>query len=390
MSEQSDRFRRIHFYGLIAAGLGAVLSIAAVIFESERFLHSYLFSFCYWTGIGAGCMALLMLQYLAGGRWGLLLRRIFEAAALTLPLMFLLSIPILLCMKHLYSWSLPGALDEPKAHHKVAYLNPLFFTLRLIFYFVVWIVLAVLLRRGSVNSDKARNGADLKRLSALSGPGLIAYVITTSFAAIDWTMSLEPEWYSTIYGMLVIVGQGLSGMALAVVVARLFIHMAPLNREVTPGDFNDFGNLLLMFVMLNAYMSFSQFLVIWSGNLPEEAIWYVKRSRGGWQWIAAALAALDFLVPFVILLFREAKRNAIMLARVSLLLLAAHLLQTYWLVIPTFEPAAIPHLSDASAPLLIGGIWTIVFCRVLRQAPLLPATAAVAPHPEPPLPEAAR
>ena len=389
----SAMLNRLQQYGVAAGAIGTVLSLLSLFQGLDRFMHSYLFAFCYWNGLGLGCMALLMLNYVAGGRWGAVTRRFLEAGALTLPAMFVLFIPIALGTRHLYVWALPGTkAGVASVHpHKARYLTSEFFGLRGFFYFALWIAIAAMLRRWSLEEDKdekdskdskdskdnkddkykSKNLSGRDKLQYISGPGLIVYVLAASFAAFDWTMSLEPDWYSTIYGLVVIVGQGLTALVLCILSMRFLMRAAPLDQTVTRDDFHDFGNLLLVFVMLSAYMSFSQFLIIWSGNLPEESAWYIRRSQGGWQWIAAFLAGCHFLAPFLILLFRSVTYNAARLAGVAALLAATHLCQCYWWVMPSFDASAIPHLSDIAAPLALGGIWLIVFVHFLKRAPLL-------------------
>ena len=369
--ETTAKLNRLQRYGLLAAMVGTGFSVVSLYQGVDRFLHSYLFAFCYWNGLGLGCMGLLMLNYVAGGRWGAVTRRFLEAGALTLPAMLVLFVPIAFGTQHIYVWAIErtDAVSAASLHpHKASYLTSGLFVLRSLVYFALWSVTAAILRRWSPSDRDERNRDTLQYFS---GPGLIAYVLAASFAAFDWTMSLDPDWYSTIYGMVSIVSQGLSALALCVLFLRYLMRSAPFDGVVTRDDFHDFGNLLLVFVMLSAYMSFSQFLIIWSGNLPEESVWYLRRSHGGWQWIAAFLAASYFLAPFVILLLRSVTYNASRLAGVAGILAATHLCQCYWWVMPSFDSSALPHLSDVAAPLALGGVWLVVFIHFLKQAPLL-------------------
>jgi len=369
--ETTTKLNRLQRYGLLAAMVGAGLSVVALYQGADRFLHSYLFAFCYWNGVGLGCMGLLMLNYVAGGRWGTVTRRFLEAGALTLPAMLVLFTPIALGTRHIYVWAVEStvAVTAASLHpHKAGYLTSGFFVLRSLVYFALWIVSALMLRRWSPDDRAEKNKYTLQYFS---GPGLIVYVLAASFAAFDWTMSLEPDWYSTIHGMVSIVSQGLSALALCVLFLRYLMRAAPFDGVVTRDDFHDLGNLLLVFVMLSAYMSFSQFLIIWSGNLPEESAWYLRRSHGGWQWIAAFLTTSYFLAPFIVLLLRNVTYNASRLAGVAGLLAATHLCQCYWWVMPSIDSSALPQLSDVAAPVALGGVWLIVFIHFLKQAPLL-------------------
>jgi hypothetical protein len=380
MIEPLQLLNRLQRTAAITLGVGVLLCIVSLFSGVDRFMHSYLFAFCFWNGISLGCVGLLMLLYVIGGRWGTLLRRVFEAAGMTLPMMLLLFLPIAIFSQHLYTWATPQLEHITSRPHKAIYLTTQFFSIRSIIYFLIWTGLAILLRRWSLNEDN-KTDSGLVKLQMLSGPGLIIYVLSASFASFDWTMSLEPDWYSSIYGMLTIVGQGLSALILGILAMHCLSKTVLIQRTVSASDFQDFGNMLLVFVLLSAYMSLSQFLIIWSGNLPEESVWYLRRSHGGWQWVAAFLAACHFLVPFLILLFRGAKRNSNRLSGVALLLAFSHLCECYWLVMPSFDTNALPHLSDIAAPMAVGGYWVLIFAYHLKRVPLLSADAlALSPH----------
>ncbi|HLX63177.1 MAG TPA: hypothetical protein VKX17_18040 [Planctomycetota bacterium] len=378
MTMPLDLLNRLRRRALIVGAIAAVVCGLSLLQGADRVLHSYLFAFCNWTGIALGCMAILLLQYLASGRWGVLLQRIFEAGALTLPLMLLLFFPIAFLSNRIYPWVNWSNSPEQALRQKAQYLNSTAFILRSAFYFGIWIGIALCLRRWSLAADSGANQAS-EKMYKLSGPGLLIYVLTATFAAIDWTMSLEPEWTSTIYGLLVIVGQGLSAMALAVLLVGWLARVPPFEEILTARDFNDFGNLLMVFVLLAAYASLSQFLIIWSGNLPEEAVWYIRRSRGGWQWVVAILAAGQFLIPFLALLSRRIKGAPHSLMPVAILLIVVHVIEWYWLVMPAFERSAIPNVSDVAAPIALGGFWLAAMVYFLKQAPLLSVRLELAP-----------
>lgn len=366
MSDIVPTLKRIQSRALIAAIIGLLLCAGCLLQGLDRTLHAYLFGYCCIVSIALGCLGLLLLQYCVRGRWAAMLRRVFEAGALSLPAMLLLFIPIALGMTHIYEWTHWDA-----AHTKSGYLNPPFFLIRTAFYFAMWIGLALLLRKGSLKEDKDMR--ERRGLRTLSGPGLVLFVLTVTFAAIDWAMSLESEWYSTMYGVLAVVASGLSALALSILIFHALVPAA--NIHILQRDSNDFGNMLLVFVLLSAYVNFSQFLIIWSGNLPEEAVWYLRRSRGGWQWVAALQALAQFLIPFLLLLSRKIKGATSSLKPVALLLLAAHLIQWYWLIEPAFEEQALPSLGDVGAPLLLGGILLATTTAFLKRAPLIPENA---------------
>jgi hypothetical protein len=257
------------------------------------------------------------------------------------------------------------------------YLNLPFFVLRTGVYFVIWVGLAWLLTTWSRQQAQAA-GQPMqrvlqRRLRLTSGPGLVLYALTMTFAAVDWVMSLEPLWYSTIYGVIFLVGQALVTMAFSIVLLALLVDTAPFAGLIRPAHFHDLGNLLLAFVMLWAYIAFSQFLIIWSANLPEEISWYVHRSQGGWEVLATLLLFLHFILPFLVLLSRHSKRRIQTLALIAGLLMVMHLVELFWLVMPALHQGAFHvHWLDVIAPVSLGGIWTAVFVRQLRGQALLP------------------
>ena len=359
---------------LVGAVALAVCLAGGVAISREQFLHAYLAAYLFWAGVALGSLALLMLHHLVGGRWGHAIQRVLEAAASTLPCLALFFLPILLNLPGLYIWAQPGAAERIHLlHHKALYLNVPFFWVRTLFYFAVWITLSGLLRRWSLEQDRTGDAGITRRLQVLSGPGLVLYGLTVTFAAFDWVMSIEPQWFSTIYGVIFIVGQGLAALAFAIVVTRLLADRRPLADTLTPNHFHDLGNLLLAFVMLWAYVAFSQYLVIWSGNIPEEIIWYVNRMAGGWRLLAFALIGLHFILPFLLLLSRTTKRHARGLFAVAVGILVMRMVDLFWVVSPAFHPTEWGlHWLDLVAPAALGGIWLAAFLRQLKRHPLLP------------------
>ena len=276
----------------------------------EQFYRSYLLAYVFWIGFPLGSMAILMLHHLTGGDWGLPIRRPLEAATRTFPLMLILFVPLIFGLKTLFPWAQPGGLgDDSILKFKRFYLSPNFFMTRAVIYFLIWLTLSYLLNKWSQEQDRNGDPAIAKRLEGMSGPGLILYGLTVTYATIDWVMSLQPHWFSTIFGMIFMMVGVLGAMALVILVARLLANYEPMASAVTPAQFNDLGNLLLAFVMLWAYLSFSQFLIIWSGNLPKEISWYVVRAEGGWARLAVFLIIFHFAIPFLLLLQRGLKRQ---------------------------------------------------------------------------------
>jgi len=276
-----NQLDRIQSRSLIAGAAVLSICVVAAVFDKSQFLRSYLVGYLFWLSIAVGSVALLMLHHLAGGNWGFVIRRILESAARTIPVMALLFVPLLLGLSVLYVWARPhAAIAGESLQPNRAYLNIPFFLARTALYFAVWIALAGLLNRWSRAQDQTGELNLARRFQVLSGPGIIVYALTVTFASIDWVMSLEPLWYSTIYGVIFIVGQGLSTLAFAIIMLSLLAQHEPLAEVVKPEHFHDLGNLMFAFLMLWAYTSFSQLLIIWSANLPEEIPWYVRRLNG--------------------------------------------------------------------------------------------------------------
>jgi hypothetical protein len=315
-----------------------------------------------------------MLHHVTGGAWSFTIRRLAESGAMTLLLMAVLFIPILLGVNQLYLWAQPEHVAESELlQHKVPYLNVPFFIIRAVLYFLVWIVIAYLLNKWSHEQDRTAAPGLSKRLRTLSAPGLILYVLTATFASFDWMMSLEPEWFSSIYGLLFIAGNALATMAFAIVLVALLSNYEPLSNWVSRNIYNDLGNFLLAFVAFWAYISFSQFLIIWSANLPEEIPWYIVRTQGGWQWLALILVALHFVLPFFLLLSRWSKRRVRILTTIAAFVFVMQLLAIFWLIMPAFYPQGFHlHWLDLVTPVAIGGLWLAFFVWQLKKKSLLP------------------
>jgi hypothetical protein len=360
---------RVGVGGLVLCGLGAV-------FNPTQFFYSYLYAFLFWISVALGCLAIFMLHNLVRGAWGAVIVRFLEAGARTLPVMLLAFVPVLFGLRKLYLWARPDVLaHDALLQHKALYLNVPFFVLRTAIYFAVWIGLAFYLTRQERQRQAGAATADATqlRLRPLSGIGLVLYALTMTFAAVDWVMSLEPHWYSTIYGVIFIVGQALITLAFAIVLLALLIRVEPFAGVIQPHHVHDLGNLLLAFVMLWAYIAFSQFLIIWSANLPEEITWYLHRTRGGWEVLAMLLILLHFVLPFLVLLARGSKRRVQTLAMIAGLLLVMHLVELFWMVMPALHPSALSvHVLDIIAPIALGGIWMAAFLWQLRRHSLLP------------------
>jgi hypothetical protein len=379
---QGPDYDRLIRNALIAGLVGLAIWLGAVIVGPGPALRSYLVSYLFWIALGAGSLSITMLHHLTGGAWGLLIRRPMEAAAMTLPLLALFFLPIALGVSELYPWARTSG-HIPHLGDKRAYLNVPFFLIRACVYFALWSALAWIIGPGSRAQDRTEDQAISNRLKTISGPGLALLFLTGTFMAIDWGMSLEPDWASTMYPPMIIVGQGLETFAMMIAVSVWLSKREPFSRIATPGRFQDLGNLLLTFVMLWAYLAFSQFLIIWSGNLREEIPWYMRRMHGGWEWIALILVTCHFFLPFFALLLRTTKRTPRSLSYVAIFVIALHYMDLHWLVKPA---AAWPQKTtaesifvalrwcwaDLAAWVCIGGITVAAFLWILKQAPLVP------------------
>jgi hypothetical protein len=362
--------RRALAVGALALGL----CLVGYFTDRGQFFRSYLIAYMFWLGIPLGCLGIVMIHHLVGGTWGFVIQRSLESAIRTFPIMAVLFLPLLFGLTDLFIWARPQAVaQDPVLLQKAAYLNVPAFIIRAAVYFAVWIALGFFLSRWSTEQDRSADPALTQRLQTLSGPGLVLYGLTVTFSAIDWLMSLEPHWYSTIFGMIFMVSHGLIALTFVIGVAYFLSRREPLSRIIAPWVLHDLGNLLLAFVMLWAYMSFAQFLIIWVENLQHEIPWYLHRINGGWGVIAVALIMLQFALPFTLLLSRIVKRKAAALCAVAAAIALMHQIELFWFVAPTFHPDSFSlHWTTLLAPLGIGGLWFAAFLGQLRDRPLLP------------------
>ena len=352
-----------------------VLSIIGAFFNPQQFFRSYLMGYLFWIGLALGAMALVMVQYLTGGAWGVVSRRPLESAMRTLPVLALLFVPVLAGIPQLYGWAHSNVVAADAAlRHRHVYMSVPWFVVRTVIYFLVWLLFAAILTKWS--DDEDAHGSHLRKLAAISAPGLIVYVFTMTFASVDWAESLVNNWSSTIWGFLFVVGQGLTAMGFVIVVLAFLMHRAPMSAVVTARHFHDLGKLLFMFVMLWGYLAFSQLLIVWTGDLSDEIPWYLPAFKTSWGWIGVALIGLQFLLPFLLLLSRDLKRNPKALCTVVAIIIGMRFVDQYWIVMPTFHPASIQiHWLNFSVPLALGGVWIAAFLRQLQRRPLLPLGA---------------
>jgi len=361
-----------------ALAIGIVLSgvsIAGAFFSPGDFFRSYLLGYLFWLGLTVGSLGIVMMQYLTAGAWGIMTRRTLESATRTLPLLALLFLPVIFGIPRLYEWAHPSLVqNEYVLRHRAGYMNPTFFISRAVIYFAIWLVFSYFLNRWSAEQDE--HGGLEKRLAALSAPGLILYVFTVTFASIDWAESLETDWYSTIWGFLFVAQQGLAAFAFVIIAMALLARREPLASCFKPAHLHDLGKLLLTFVMLWAYLAFSQLVIVWSGNLTDEIPWYLRRFATSWGWLGVMLILFQFIVPFLLLLSRPLKRNVTALCSVVGIIIVMRFVDLMWIVMPSYYQSGFRlHWLNFSVPLAIGGLWIAMFLRELKRRPLLPLQA---------------
>lgn len=369
----------------LALGIGGIATLAWAVgtyLNVEQGLRSWLLGFIFWGGIAVGSLGLLMLQYLTGGAWGVVSRRFLEAGSRTLVLVAIFFLPIAIGVKSLYEFTHLPADDHVMAH-RGWYMDWKWWIVRAAVYFILFGIIAYLLNKWSAQQDKAEsleeaNGL-LARASRFCGPTLVVYSLVVTFAVVDWVMMLDPHWFSTIFGLLFVIGWALSCLSFMIAILAALYDKPPLNRILGKRHFHDLGKLMLAMVMVWAYFNFSQFLIIWSGNIPEETTWYIRRMHGGWGVIGVGLVILHFAFPFLVLLMQDFKRQARMLAMLALFILTMRIVDMFYMIGPSdwitggIDPNTF-HVSwlDFVAPIGIGGIWLWHFFGQLMKRPLVP------------------
>jgi hypothetical protein len=380
--------------------VGVVFTIAAAVLAvktPDEFFRGYLLGFMCWLGVALGSMAIIMIRHLTGGGWGVVIRRVQGAAMRTLPLLTILFIPLVVAvLQHrVYPWVMPlDAIREPHIREhlekhsfiKGAYLNPSGFIIRAIIYFAIWNLLSFLLSMWSKQGDRPNAPDNTQKFKAVAGPGLILYAFTISFAAIDWVMSLDPSWISTIFCLIILIGEVLSAMCFAIVVERILFNYKPMSEMLKPDFVHDHGKWILTFIMVWAYFGFSQWLIIWAGNLPTEISFYFTRLHGGWQTVGLFLVVFGFAIPFATLLSRPFKRDIRRLVWLAIWIMFIRCVDLFWIIEPNFSRTFTVTVADIVVPIAMGGLWLAYFFYNLGSLPLLPAYDPTAgevlePHP---------
>lgn len=374
LGEELERLQRP------ALAVGILLLAASVVgafFSPGDFFHGYLAGYLFWLGIALGSMAYLMIQYVTGGAWGVVTRGALEAASRTLPLLAILFIPIAFGMGSLYDWAHrahTGIVQHDRLlQHRSGYMNPVFFVVRAAIYLVIWMVFAYFLNRWSAE-EEVSPGTMRSKLTKLSVGGLIVYLFSMSFAAVDWAQSLETRWASTMWGLLFISAQGLTAMAFLIIVMMLLSRREPMAGVLKPDHFHDLGKMLFANLMLWAYFAFSQYLIVWSTNLTDEISYYITRTRTSWGWFGVALIVFLFLIPMLLLLNRNLKRNAYLLSTVAAIILVMTYFDELWIVLPGFYRLGFRiQWLDVTTPFGLGGVWLWAYLRELPKRPLVAA-----------------
>lgn len=372
---------RLQSGGIFVGGVALLLALYGAMKSPADFYQSYIFSYMLVLGLTVGSLGLLMLQHLTGGIWGMVIRRPLEAASRNLPLVLVLFVPVLVGMKYLYSGNgeETGWLNAPKTgEHALSafqqnYLTTGGFITRAVLYFAIWLALMFFCNAWSKQQDAERDGEGLKqKMKKLAAPGIILYILAMSFAAIDWVMSISPRWFSTIYGFIFVGSQAIASMSLMIAVVVLLSASEPMNKVINKRHLHDLGKLLFAFNMLWAYFAFSQLLIIWSGNLPEEISFYRSRLNGPWGVVAVIVLVFSFAVPFLLLLSRDIKRTGSMVSKIAIWMIFMRLVDLYWMTKPGFTARAVPTWLDLVVPIALVGLWLGVFAMNLKQRPLLP------------------
>ncbi len=372
----------------VALGIGAVFTIiwlvGLLMGDIENALRGWLLGFIFWAGIGFGGLGILFLQYLTGGAWGVVIRRIMEACSRTIPILALLFIPIGMGVFNLYEWA-----NLPNDRFILArgiYLQPWAWAVRAVLYFGLFGFMAFMMNKWSRHQDASESYEEsalhLGSATKFSAPAIIAYVLLVTFLSVDWMMTLEPHWFSTMWGFLFTAGWALSCFCFSVAILANLVDKPPMDRVLGKRHFHDIGKLMLALVMVWAYFNFSQYLIIWSGNLTEETPFYLVRSKGGWGAIGIILIVFHFAFPFLILLMQDFKRKAKWLAALAIFILFMRLVDMFYIIGPSpmigelkLHLLEVPfrlHIWYIVGPIAVGGLWLAAFFYQLKKRPLVP------------------
>lgn len=365
--------RKIQKPALGVGGLALAASFAGALVWPKTFFEAWLVAYLFWLGAALGSTGILMLQYITGGRWGAAIRRPLEAGASNVPLMALCFVPLALGLGSLYEWADPAKVSHDSVlQYKSVYLNRPFFIGRAVFFFGIWTLLSKKLVAWSREQDaQGHTQQRADRASVTSHAGMIAYALTMSLAAIDWGMSLESHWFSHIYGLMFTGCQILTALTVAIQISARMADHRPISSVLSADRFQDLGKLLLAFNMVWMYFQLSQYLIMWSANMPEEVGWYLVRNAGGWQHLTVFLFVFHFVIPFGLLLSRNRKRNPGQIASVAALVCFMQYVDVFWWIAPTFSDTFFLHPLHLTTALGIGGVWLWAYIGTLIAHPIL-------------------
>lgn len=351
-----------------------VATIAGYLWEPQRFFWSYLVGFSFCTTIALGALFFVMIQYLTGSAWSVPMRRFMETMMATLPVGLLLFLPVAFGVHSLYEWSHADVVAKDQLlQQKAGYLNPQWFLIRAAIYFGIWSLWATMIYRASTKQDKTKSLEQMHTASRWSAPGLLFVFLSVSLAAFDWIMSLDPHWYSTIFGIYVYAGGGWSFFAALTIILLSLRKAGILDRVITVEHYHDLGKWMFALTVFWSYIAFSQYLLIWYGNLPEETIFFKHRFEGTWAWMSVALLVGHFFIPFAVLLPRKNKRNLSVLFVMSIWILVVHYIDLYWLIMPNFDKHGVHfHWLDLATLAAVASVYGFVFWSRLKNHPLLP------------------
>jgi hypothetical protein len=366
--EQKNKLGGFKNIALIVAAISVIVTVIGFFTNHHQFAGSYLFSFLFWTGLTVGCLPMIMIHHLTEGGWGYPIRRFLEIGASMIPLTILFFLPVVFNLEAIYLWAQPEAVaHDTLLQAKQLYLNASGFTVRAVIYFSAWAFFGWILCKESVAFSRTHDAKHRKKLLFFSGLGLLVYALTVTFSSIDWSMSLEPHWYSTLFGLFFMIGNTITAFAFVILLCRFFMNVSPLKEKLNSTRVHDLGKLLLALVMLWAYLALSQFIIIWNGNLAEEVPYYIRRFTNGWQGMSIALAAFHFFIPFAFLLSRSLKRNLVTLAPIAGLILFMRAVDLFWYVRPVFSKNLSLHWLDLSCFVALGSIWIFFYISQLAK-----------------------
>jgi hypothetical protein len=359
---------------LVVGIIGILLAAFGFVINQKHFFHTYLVAYVFWATLMLGALFFTMLHHVSGAVWSIVLRRLLENIMSTVPILAILFIPIIFGMHDLYHWTHEEAVaGDALLQKKAAYLNTPFFVIRTVVYLSIWFLLSRLLFKTSLAQDSEFQPDQIKKMRKISAPGIVIFALTITFAAFDWLMSLDPHWYSTIFGLYIFAGSFLSVLAFLVIIATALRKKKVLSDIITIEHYHDLGKFLFGFTIFWGYMAFSQYFLIWYGNIPEETIWFRHRWEGTWKYITMVLVFGHFLIPFLMLMLRAVKRNLNLLRIISYWILFMHFLDLYWLVMPNLYEHGF-HISwiDFATFLGLGGIFLWYFWSQYFSAALVP------------------